>query len=95
VGYNWPKRVFAPYLNVWNNPANFIRNVSQTIGVVRYTIAFVVADKDGNPAFDGSIPLSSNFLYKPISDLRLYGGDVIVSFGGASGMLKRCIILRK
>lgn len=88
MGYNWPKKVFAPYLNVWNSPENFIKNVSNTVGVVRYTIAFIVADKSGNPAFDGWISLSSNFLYKAISALRLYGGDVIISFGGASGILQ-------
>lgn len=80
--------MFAPYLNLWNNPESFIRNVSQTAGVVRYNLAFVVADQNGNPAFDGSIPLSSNFLYKAINALRMFGGDVIVSFGGAAGNFK-------
>ena len=85
MGYQWQNRVFAPYLNVWANTETALTNASFTAGVVHFTIAFVVDDGKGNPAFDGTIPLSTNFLVQKLADLRLYGGDIIVSFGGASG----------
>jgi hypothetical protein len=85
VGYQWQTQVFAPYLNVWTNTASTLLNASYTAGVTHYTVAFLVADNQGNPAFDGTLSLSSNFLVNEIANLRLYGGDVIFSFGGATG----------
>ena len=72
-------------MNVWNNPDGTIQKTMTTVGTVFYTIAFLVGDGSGNPAFDGTIPLSTNFLRDTIKTLRSRGGDVIFSFGGASG----------
>jgi chitinase len=85
VGYQWQSKVFAPYLNVWANTESTLTNASFSAGVIHFTIAFMVADSKGDPAFDGTIPLSTNFLVAKLADLRLYGGDIIISFGGASG----------
>jgi hypothetical protein len=50
-----------------------------------YTIAFIIVDDRGNPAWDGRFPLSSNLYRDQISEIRKRGGDVIVSFGGEGG----------
>jgi chitinase len=50
-----------------------------------YTIAFVIADKQGNPAWDGRWPTEQNLYADQISQIRARGGDVIVSFGGEAG----------
>jgi hypothetical protein len=55
-------------------------------GVKYFTIAFIVADGRGEPAINGWIPMSDNYLGSYISGLRSKGGDVIMSFGGAGGI---------
>ena len=47
-----------------------------------YTIAFIIADKQNNPAWDGRIPMEKNLYADQINAIRSRGGDVIVSFGG-------------
>ena len=81
----WPARVFAPYLNVWANTESTMNKLLTNAGVLRFTIAFIVADSQGNPAFDGSIPLSQNFLKTQLATLKARGGEFIYSFGGAGG----------
>lgn len=50
-----------------------------------YTLAFIIADKTGAPAWDGRFPLETNPFASDITALRSRRGDVIVSFGGADG----------
>jgi chitinase len=50
-----------------------------------YTIAFIIADKQGNPAWDGRFSIETNLYADQIKQIRQKGGDVIVSFGGAAG----------
>ena len=82
---NWGNRVFAPYLNVWANTAATMNRAFSSSGVKYFTLAFLVSDAVGNAAFDGSIPLTSGFLQNEIKALRSNGGDIIFSFGGATG----------
>lgn len=50
-----------------------------------YTIAFIIAGPQGNPAWDGRFPMEENRYAAQINSIRSRGGDVIVSFGGAAG----------
>lgn len=50
-----------------------------------YTIAFVIADRHGNPAWDGRWAMEENLYAEQINAIRTRGGDVIVSFGGEAG----------
>ncbi len=52
-----------------------------------YTLAFIVNGASGCQAsWGGVINLSENYLVADINTLRSAGGDVIISFGGASGI---------
>ena len=83
--YNWPSKVFAPYVDAIAQPTFNIYQMSSKVGTARYTLAFIVAGADGKPSWGGYIPLSSNLYFTQISSIRQFGGEPIVSFGGASG----------
>lgn len=51
-----------------------------------YTIAFIITDRQGRPAWDGRFPMEQNLYADEINAIRSRGGEVIVSFGGAAGM---------
>lgn len=85
MGYVWGKNVFAPYCDVtWNTPFDLVAMAGKS-GTARFTLAFIIADNNGKPAWGGYIPLSNNHYWTQISKLRMFGGDVIISFGGAGG----------
>lgn len=77
IGGSFPERVFSPYWDTsvtvdWKAcPAKFI------------TLAFVLADSAGKPAWNGSDPISSRKAL--VNDIRRAGKEVIVSFGGQAG----------
>lgn len=50
-----------------------------------YLLGFVVADSDSEPSWGGYHKTTSDFYVDMISKVRQKGGDVYVSFGGASG----------
>lgn len=81
----WPAKTFAPYVDVTNWPTLDVSAVAKATGVKHYTLAFIVADQKDQPAWAGIIPLTDNFYSKQIESLRSLGGDVIISFGGATG----------
>ena len=83
---SWPSRYFAPYVDVMAWPTyNLTSNTSST-GVKYYTLAFITNGGSGCQAYWGGITaLNQNFMLSDINSLRAAGGDVIVSFGGASG----------
>jgi hypothetical protein len=54
-------------------------------GIKFFTLAFLLSDGGCNPAWDGSRPLTGGDDQSKINAIRGAGGDVIVSFGGASG----------
>ena len=81
----WPDQVFAPYVDVNFNPPYSLNDNHAESGVQYYTLAFIVADGSGNPAWGGTIPLSDQHYLDEITRLRASGGDVIISFGGAAG----------
>lgn len=80
----WPEQVFAPYVDTGLWPDFSITEMAEETGVKYYTLAFIVSDRSGNPAWAGVIPLSDMHFKDQIDELRAQGGDVIISFGGAA-----------
>jgi hypothetical protein len=82
-------QVFAPYVDMTLYPMYDLVTAAQTQGLRHFTLAFVVADPQGKPAWGGysEYGLGSEFdlaLRSQVASLRAMGGDVIVSFGGAA-----------
>ena len=85
LGANWPARVFAPYMYIGAGDGFQITTCDDECGQKFYTLAFIIADKEKNPAWDGRWPMETNLYAVEISEIRKRGGDVIVSFGGEAG----------
>jgi hypothetical protein len=81
----WPARVFAPYMYIGSGDNFKLTQCADACGQKFYTIAFIIADKQGNPAWYGHVPMAKNLYADQINLVRSRGGDVIVSFGGADG----------
>ncbi len=81
----WPARIFAPYMYVGTGDNFKLTACDDACGQKFYTLAFIIADKSNNPAWDGHISLGENFYAEQITAIRARGGDVIMSFGGAGG----------
>jgi hypothetical protein len=76
---------FAPYVDTSLYPAfDLLANVSAT-GVKNYNLAFITDGGGCTPKWGGVSDLGSDGVAAQIGALRAKGGDVRVSFGGASG----------
>lgn len=82
---NWPSKIFAPYMFIGAGDNFKLTDCDDACGQKFYTIAFIIADKQGNPAWDGRFPMDQNLYADQINLIRNRGGDVIVSFGGEAG----------
>jgi exo-1,4-beta-D-glucosaminidase len=82
----WPAKVFAPYAFIPKGFINIADCLAQT-GQRYYTLAFIISDPDGYPAWTGSrdLRVSTKYYAGQIEALRARGGDVLFSFGGAGG----------
>jgi hypothetical protein len=85
AGATWPAKVFAPYMYIGAGDNFQITRCDDACGQKFYTLAFVIADVHGQPAWDGRFPMQTNLYAAEINAIRSRGGDVIVSFGGAAG----------
>ena len=85
MGANWPARVFAPYMYIGAGDHFQITECDDSCGQKFYTIAFIIGDSHGQPAWDGRFAMEKNLYADEIKAIRGRGGDVIVSFGGADG----------
>jgi hypothetical protein len=75
----------APYLyEGWGNPPD-PRTVQNATGVRWFTMAFILSNGSCNPQWDGARALAGGVDQSTIASIRAGGGDVIPSFGGASG----------
>ncbi|MFC8450140.1 ricin-type beta-trefoil lectin domain protein [Kitasatospora sp. NPDC057223] len=84
-GPGFPAQFAAPYVETWNSPAA-LTNARTATGLKYFTLAFVINGGGScNPTFNGDIPLTDAGWTGAINTLRAAGGDVIASFGGASG----------
>ena len=84
-GAGWPAKIFAPYMYIGAGDHFQITKCDDACGQKFYTIAFIVAGHDKNPAWDGRFPMENNLYLDQINEIRKRGGDVIVSFGGEGG----------
>lgn len=81
----WPSQFFAPFCDVLLYPSFNVAAAAKATGVYYYHLAFIVSDGSGNPSWGGSVALSQKWYMTELTQLRAIGGDVIISFGGASG----------
>jgi chitinase len=84
-GTGWPAKVFAPYMYIGAGDNFQITKCDDACGQKFYTIAFIITDRHGSPAWDGRWPMEENRYADQINTVRARGGDVIVSFGGEAG----------
>jgi hypothetical protein len=80
--------VYTPYVDVCQWPP-FDITATDSTGVCLYTLAFIVDDQfqeGANPCWGGYSNLDLSWYSEEINTLREKGGDVIISFGGASGI---------
>lgn len=86
----WPAQHFAPYVDMTLYPTYNLVSAAQNQGIKFFTLAFIVADPQGQPAWGGYSEYRVNggeydtLMKQQIAGVRNLGGDVMVSFGGAS-----------
>ncbi len=80
---NFPSRFSAPYVETWNNTS--VNSLANSTGHKFYTLAFIISNGSCTATWNGDTALSSNLYVSDLALLRAQGGDVIISFGGASG----------
>ncbi|MDT0435941.1 MULTISPECIES: glycoside hydrolase family 18 protein [Streptomyces] len=76
---------FAPYVDTSLYPAFDLLASADATGVKDYNLAFVTDGGGCTPKWGGVTDLGSDGVASQIGALRAKGGDVRVSFGGASG----------
>ncbi|MFZ3570379.1 chitinase [Streptomyces sp. BH097] len=76
---------FAPYVDTSLQPKFDLVGSSKATGVKEYNLAFITSGGDCAPKWGGVTDVGSDEVAAQIGDLRSAGGDVRVSFGGASG----------
>jgi hypothetical protein len=78
---------FAPYVDTSLFPPFSLTATAQSTGVKQFNLAFVVAGGSGGctPEWGGVTAVGSDPVAAQIGALRAMGGDVRISFGGASG----------
>ena len=87
----WPAQFFAPYVDVTLYPTYNLVTTTQTEGIKYYTLAFITADSNNQPAWGGYTSYEINggafdmALRQQVASVRSLGGDVMASFGGAAG----------
>ncbi|HTU23746.1 MAG TPA: cellulose binding domain-containing protein, partial [Pirellulales bacterium] len=88
---SWPAQFFAPYVDVTLYPTYNLVSTTETAGIKFYTLAFITADANDEPAWGGytSYEISGGAfdmaLRQQVASVRGLGGDVMASFGGAAG----------
>ena len=86
----WPTQYSAPYVDMALYPMYDLATVAKTQGVKFFTLAFITADSQSRPAWGGFseyVVGNSEWdtkMKQQIDGVRAEGGDVMVSFGGAS-----------
>ncbi len=87
----WPAHFFAPYVDMTLYPMYDLVGAARTQGLKYFTLAFIVADVQNQPAWGGYQEYQVNSgafdsqMKTQIAGVRALGGDVMVSFGGANG----------
>lgn len=76
---------FAPYVDTSLYPAFDLTGTAAKTGVKQYNLAFITSGGSCAPLWGGVTGLGDDQVASQIDGLRAAGGDVRVSFGGASG----------
>ncbi|MEV6834282.1 cellulose binding domain-containing protein [Streptomyces sp. NPDC051133] len=76
---------FAPYVDTSLYPAFDLLGAADATGVKTYNLAFVTDGGGCTPKWGGVTDVTGDGVAAQIGSLRAKGGDVRVSFGGASG----------
>ncbi|MFE1314854.1 cellulose binding domain-containing protein [Streptomyces sp. NPDC058755] len=76
---------FAPYVDTSLYPAFDLLAAADATGVKNFNLAFITDGGGCTPKWGGVTDVSSDGVAAQIGSLRAKGGDVRVSFGGASG----------
>ncbi|MCE3033289.1 cellulose binding domain-containing protein [Streptomyces sp. CMSTAAHL-2] len=76
---------FAPYVDTSLYPAFDLLGAADATGVKNYNLAFITDGGGCTPKWGGVTDVTSDAVAAQIGALRAKGGDVRVSFGGASG----------
>ncbi|MFD7169548.1 cellulose binding domain-containing protein [Streptomyces violascens] len=76
---------FAPYVDTSLYPTYDLAATADKTGVQQFTLAFVTSGGGCTPLWGGVTDLPGDKVASQIGALRAKGGDVRVSFGGASG----------
>ncbi|MEV6548211.1 cellulose binding domain-containing protein [Streptomyces sp. NPDC051597] len=76
---------FAPYIDTSLYPAYDLLDTAAKTGVKEFHLAFITSGGGCTPLWGGVSGLDSDAVAAQIGALRAKGGDVRVSFGGASG----------
>jgi chitodextrinase len=85
-------KVFAPYIDMGLTASWQLLNIQQQSGIKVFTLGFVVGNGGCTPTWGGvgatvandTLPNGTTML-SLVQGVRAAGGDVIISFGGASG----------
>ncbi len=83
-GPGFPAHFSAPYAEMWNSPSTLMAAYNAT-GNKYFTLAFIISQGTCNATIDGDTAVTDSGWNNAINSLRAAGGDVIASFGGASG----------
>ncbi len=83
-GPGFPAHYSAPYAEMWNSPSTLMAAYNAT-GNKYFTLAFIISQGTCNATINGDTAITDSGWNSAINSLRAVGGDVIASFGGASG----------
>ncbi|MFF2519820.1 chitinase [Streptomyces sp. NPDC058086] len=84
AGSGFPARYAAPYLETWKSPS-VVAEVRNAAGLKYFNLAFIIDGGGCDAKFNGTTDVTDPGWLSAISENRAAGGDVIASFGGASG----------
>jgi chitinase len=82
-GSGFPAQYAAPYIETWGSPSELER--ARQAGLRYFTLAFVLDGGGCRATLNGNTPVTDQGWQSAVKSLRSAGGDVIASFGGASG----------
>ncbi|MEV6349958.1 glycosyl hydrolase [Actinoplanes sp. NPDC051851] len=85
----------APYLDITADAD--VKEIHKKTGLTDFTLAFVLADSSGEctPTWGGTTALNNSTVQARIDKIDAFGGDVIVSTGGADGTYLESVCSQK
>lgn len=87
-GIQWPKTVFSPYVDATAWPPYKFADLYSTIGVPFFNLGFIVSQSPTicSPTWGTYYSAENGPLNDQIKAIRMLGGDVTISFGGAANV---------